>query len=659
MTTVEQAWRAAFEPVDRRPIYEVLADDLVFGNESPFPGPFDVRNSPAMKGPLDALAEDGVRRVLVSAGAQLFKTLLGLIFVIYCVRKRPGLTTWNGHTKDAITKACEDKAWPLFEKSASMKTLMPKNRHKRRTRSIVFPHMSLRFQTASKGNAASDTVKNMVNDERHLWQPGMIRRFLGRTHAMPAAKILDLSTGSIKFGEEALPDGTAREHGDEFFNDCRDGTMEVWSVRCPKCGRLQPLRFTHRDARGNDLKDTDGKPVRGIAWNTDSATQPGGRWHFGAVKASVRWKCQADALGISGEPCEHEVRDTRANRRALNATGEYVATNPGADPSIRSFVAPAMCSEVRAWGDMVVDFLKACDAARAGVFDALKVFVQETLGEAWDESGTIKADSNPSGDYALGDEWKDDTGALLEDRRFLTVDRQAGRGAEGVHFWALCRQWSGRAGSRLVAFRRLNSWEEVRAMQQELAIPDKRVLVDAGDEATEVYAWCARYGWTALAGRDRDCFHWPNPAKPGEPIRKLYSSPLRGDSAKGKKAASGPRFARLFLWSTRGVRDILARMIAGSGNYWGRPKNEPDGYAEQLNSEVRVQMKDPKTGRIRHIWKQIKIDNHARDCEAMQVVAALMSPGLIAAAGVDDSEAEAAEAPEGDGKPRKVYRLRR
>ncbi len=651
MNAIEKTWGQAWEPIDRRPIYEVLSDDLVFGNESPFPGAFDIRNSPAMKAPLDALSNDEVRRVSVSAAAQMFKTLLGLVFVIYCIKKRPGLTTWNGQTKDAISKVCEDKAWPLFRRCKSLDTLMPGDRHKKRTRSIVFPHMSLRFQSASENNAHSDTVKNQINDERHLWLPGMIHKFLSRVGSMPDHRVLDLSTGSVKIAEEKLADGTVIEIGDDFFTDWHSGTQEVWHVRCPKCRQLQPLAWKH--AR----PDADGKPVFGIAWDENEKTRPGGRWNFAAVRQTARWRCLL---------CRHGVADSRENRRALNALengATYVAQNPDADPRSRSFRAPAMSSELVEWGTLVVEWIKATEAGRAGDYLPLKTFIQHRLAEAWDESVTLTAASNPTGDYEIGDEWKV-AGELAEDRRFLTVDRQAGRGSDGVHFWALARCWSRDHGSRLLAFRRLESYAEIRAMQTELAIPDKRVLIDAGDESNEVYTQCAKFGWTALMGRDREYFAWPNPRQPRKPIRKLFSTPGRADPMKGKRkkelSRTGTRYARLIQWCTPGVRDILAALIAGNSTYWGRPKDEPEDYADQLNSEIKKQVRG-KGGRLRWIWQQIRLDNHGRDCEAMQLVAALIS-GLIDTSGgadmADEEEQPTLDPPRNVPARKRQYRLK-
>lgn len=628
MTVIEVVWREAWAPPDRRPIYEALADDLIFGNESPFPGAFDINNSPWIKEPLDKLFEDDVRRVLVSGAAQLSKTLAGLIFVMGCIKRRPGLTTWNGQTDDAIKKVCEDKAWPLFRRSRMISQLLPRDLNKRRIRSIVFPHMSLRFQTASENNAHSDTVRNQINDERHLWPPGMIHKFKSRVGAMRDHKILDLSTGSVKTAEQILDDGTLLELGDDFFNDWQSGSRSVWSVKCPKCGDLQPEVLTHRDHLGRPSKDADGNTVYGFVWDDNETTRPGGRWHFAELLRTVRWRCRS---------CKHELADNDDNIRQLNDPSNgagYVITNPLHDPSVWSYRYPAWVSILVGWRTIVAEWVKAQEAARAGDYLAVKTVIQNRFAEAWDDSITLGGDSRGSGDYEI-DKWADDPdGRFATGRIFMTVDRQR---KGGTHFWACIRIWNEAAESRLIWFGKLFSWEEVRAKQLEMSIKDHRVLVDSGDEAAECYGQCVLYGWTALKGEDAEYFLHPSAKKGAPAIQRYYAKPTRGDPIFGKnarkvsqavrKAMVKRRYAKLYRWSTISVRDILAALIAGNSHYWGRPKEEPEGYADQLDSEVKKHIRD-RRGRERAMWVQVKPDNHARDLEAMQVVAALMA-GLL------------------------------
>ncbi len=691
MSFIESLRRANWRPIDRRPIYESLADDLILPPGTPYPGPFHIDNSPWIKEPLDAIAEDGCKRVLVSGAAQLGKTLFGIIFVIWCLFRRPGLTTWNGQTDPAIRKFAEDKAWPLLRACKSLIARLPADRNTIRTRAIVFPNGSLRFQGASENNAHGDTVLNQINDERHLWQPGLIHKFDSRVGSMPNAKQLDLSTGSLKFGTEELPDGSEREFGDDFFNQCRDATREVWSVKCPACERLQPLAWKHRDADGNDVLDEKQQPVFGIVWDETETTRPGGRWNFGAVRKTARWRCAADALGIRRyriekrggarirqeitEPCRFELPETPENIRALNSLqsgAQYVRTNPLADPSIRSFRFPAMVSELVGWGTLVVEWLKATGSAYAGDFGPMKTFVQNRLAEAWDSSVQMHAESKPTGDYDLGDTWLTPDGSPVEARRCMSIDRQRGRNGEGLHFWAVCRDISADHGSRLVWFGRLDSYEACREKQHELKIQDNRVIIDAGDQAREVYAVCCKYGWTAFAGRDVDYFTWSHANGPKIPIRKLWSRRINGDPIgvrkKTKAQAGRPalriplgalRFARLFLWARTPVQDILAALIAGNSAYWGRPRNEPREYTEQLNSEVKKQIRD-RRGRQRYMWVATREDNHARDCEAMLVVAALMSGLLkpdIASAG-DPPPNPAPPEPAAPGEPKHLEQIK-
>lgn len=677
---MEKVWRESWEPVDRRPIYETLSDDLIL-TDGPYPGPFDINNSPWIREPLDAIARDHVRRVSVSGAAQLAKTLLGIVFIIWIVLKRPGLTTWNGQTDQSIKKFAEDKAWPMFRQCRRLLALMPGDKNKQRIRSIVFPHMSLRFQAASENNAHGDTVSAQVNDERHLWLPGLIHKFRSRTGSMPTSKTLDLSTGSVKFEDQELPDGSIIELGDDFFNDWQAGSRKLWSVKCPGCARVQPLAFQHRHFRtyrgdaegpadGSEVLDAKNKPVFGIVWDETETTRPGGRWNYGAVKRTARWRCCADALRIPGNgPCSFEVADHPDEIRALNSIANgacYVATNPLADPAHETFSWPAMVSELVGFGTLVAEWLAAIEAAKAGDYLPLKTFTQNRLGLAWNENITIQEASNPTGDYTLGDDWFDAAGVPQWHRIFLVVDVQE---KKGRHYWALVRGYTADGKSRLIFYGKLESWEAIRALQLEHAVQDGHTAIDAGDGNNfhEILSKCAEFGWIALQGRDQQFFAHANPKSPKQPLNKLWGPKQLVDPARGAKKKRGAkatkeervqqqvaalaarlaakegkpakRFARLYRWSNPGVKDILARLLAGAWKYWGRPNNEPPEYTDQLASEIKKQVATRDGGKEWR-WTQIKPDNHARDCEAMCTLLALMSGILTPEAAADPAPAQ-------------------
>lgn len=53
------------------------------------------------------------------------------------------------------------------------------------------------------------------------------------------------------------------------------------------------------------------------------------------------------------------------------------------------------------------------------------------------------------------------------------------------------------------------------------------------------------------------------------------------------------------------------------------PSTVTNDYIRQLNAEIKTSRIAPLTGRLVHFWKQVRKDNHLRDCELMNIAMAL------------------------------------
>lgn len=643
------AWRLAWRPPERRPIYEFAAEHIEFGAESPFPGKFSVVNTPFIKEPLDELRRDEIDKISLSGVAQSAKSTLASLFAADCVANNPGSFTWNSPTKDAAKKTAEKKLWTIFRRCKPIRDKIPP---KCGFLTIRFPDAPFYVQTASEGNAHGDTVRYQVNDDLQIWESGMLGKFEKRTEAFAdgkGRKIINLMTGCRKFSEERLPDGTLIERGDDAFEDWMKGTRSLWSVHCPNplCRHVQPMVWQHRGKDGKPLKDFHGNPFYGIIWDTNEITKPGGRWNWDAVKRTARWRCRK---------CAHEVADTRANRRAINSPdngARYIQTNPAPVPNHWSGRYPAMASELIAWGQLVVEFLYAMDCAAVGNLVPLQEFVMNRLADAWFEGESADNDSKPTGDYKLGDKWLNpNTGEPMvkldkagKPYRYLLVDQQK---EGGRHFKVLCREFAEGGASRKIGYwPRFDTIEEVRALQIELGVKDARVGFDVGDgnDVVENYELIARYGWTGLKGSGAEGFDHIE-TNSGRKIVKAFSKKWYGDPAVGKAKTKGEKvkihaaaqrrggihragLALCFHWSNPLVKDMLARLKAGLGVYWGRPEDECEEYKDGLDSEAKVEEFNTRTGRSYLRWKAFKKNNHPWDLENMALVMAMMS-GILA-----------------------------
>jgi hypothetical protein len=212
----------------------------------------------------------------------------------------------------------------------------------------------------------------------------------------------------------------------------------------------------------------------------------------------------------------------------------------------------------------------------------------------------------------------------------FTVDVQD---AGGRHFWAVIRDWSKDGRSRGRWAGRVETWDDLEKIREENEIRPPCVFVDSAFASREVYFACCRFGWVALRGSDNESFTWNDH---GRKVQRAYARPERGDPAGGGKWDAGTlarRTCPLIKFSAPTCEDILDALRRTEPPRWEFPKDFPLDWHEQMASTVKKRIRNPVTGATGAKWVIVKgRPNHLRDCEKMQVVAALLAKVLTPAA---------------------------
>jgi len=200
------------------------------------------------------------------------------------------------------------------------------------------------------------------------------------------------------------------------------------------------------------------------------------------------------------------------------------------------------------------------------------------------------------------------------------------------HFWACVRAWRADGTSMLIWYGKILTQEMIKQLQERMGVRDNLVFVDSGYETGTVYELCSktsRYvttdlgrewirnsGWTALKGSGTDRFsHIP---ANGRKLEKFFSPPIKVMSLSGNHC-------RLMHWSNLITKDKLSHLRAAGPDVWAFPEDVGEEYMEQIVSEVKRDVVDNRTKAITQRYVTINRNNHAWDCEAMQVVAAAIT----------------------------------
>jgi hypothetical protein len=586
MSDARQVWKLAGAPRDRRELDDWARQNIKIGAWSPWEGDFTTERTPWIVAPLRALGRPGPKRVTLRGPAAGGKSTVAEVALCWIIDNAPGFTVWYCQDEDAAKEFAETRVNRFLDLCEAVKQWFPADRHKKRTQAMHMPHMSAVIQAANLGNVQSKHIRHMICDETHLWKPGMLAAAHKRTTRFAHnCTILELSTGSLE--------------GDETDQSWKQGSRQEWQFFCPKCRRhhVPKWHFGRADAPG------------GVRWNP-TAKRADGTWDHKMVSDSTVYQCPT---------CSANFEANAANAYLLNSLGEYTAQATDGMPNHSSFHWNSIASDFSELGKIAVEYIQAKNAVKRGTIELLKEFTQKKLAEAWkDETPTIQI-ADVASDYSLGDPWAD------EAIRLMAVDVQ------DTHFWAVVRAFSKDGRSRLVDAVRLESWEQVRALQTSRGVVDDCVFVDTGHRPDAVYTSCSFWGWFGVKG-EKVPGGYLMPMPDGRKVRVMarWSSDLNNRAveyypsqlAKGSKN----RCCNLFLVSDEMTAEVISNARAGRVAGWTVAKDAPEFYRSQMASMVHMSRPNAKTNETEWYWKEIgNAGNHLWDCERYLIAGAFLA----------------------------------
>mgnify|MGYP001607149601 CR=1 FL=1 len=558
-----QWWR----PIRRDPPWQWALDNVRLTG-SPYGDRFLIDETPWLREPMEAIADNRVRELVLLACAQGGKSISMQIGLLWALAEHPDPSMWVAQTDMAAKMTMRQRIIPMIESNPTLATSLPTGeaRHKKTLREIIFPNCVLMSGGANESFLRGHTVRWLFCDEASDWEPGRLEQARARTTRFWNRRIV---IGS-----------TPLECGSDFQTAFEAGDQREWHVGCVECGEPLYLR--------------SGNMGKLLTWTGETEAES---------KATA---------GVTCPKCSTRMAHTDAVWREGNRRGRYIAKRPDGGGAV-SFAFNAFClpPSVLSWGDLAAAWCRGKVEERKGSFAPLREFVTLRLAEFWDERLFLSVEMPNFEAYDVKSDWKD------EKFRCMTVDVQQ----DLASFWCVVRAWGPGGASRLLAFRKCHSEQDLLALREEFVVKPHLVFLDCGYEQYRVFEACVKHGWTALRGEDvTDYGHVDG--KRG--VRRPYSPIGRGDPRSGLSAA-GRMHCPLFRWSNPSIKDLLWKLKSGKGAGWAVCELGPmeEEYAKQLDSE-RKRETIGRDGKVKLFWKRIRKDNHAWDCECMQVVAACM-----------------------------------
>ena len=568
--------RDVLKPSDSGDIVDWLEDNVHAIPDSPMPGPFRSERTPWVGEALRLAADPETKLLTILASIQSGKSLFMRLFTCHIIANAPGPTMVLQATDPEAKDFALRYLRPVWANCPPVKERISLDDMDRST-TTDFDRMTLYCRGIwNEANLQRLSLRYTICDEAWMAPPGHLAELSARVTAFGwMGKRIFCSQG-----------GRA---GSEFHQLHETTDQRDWNFRCPKCDHLQPWVWEQ------------------IRFPEDAKVS--GSWDLQRVNAGTTYECAS---------CRTLLPDTNATRIEANSRGTFIATASATNSGHIGLHWNALAT--MSWGELGVLMLKAKESVdQYGDDNARMQFKQKRLAMPWSEEGGEMVSTVEAANYKMGDAW--DAEAMISPKGRVIEQTDAPQGSipfrtMGVdvqrgHFWVVIRRWAKTGHSRLLAFSRIESWDNVEAYGKQHGVHPAMVFVDSGDNTTEVYRECAKRNWKTAKGSGSEDFAVTD--KDGKTSRRYYSE-------KQAIVVPGiPQRAILVSHSNLAGKDLLHGLRARK--VWTFALDADPAYVEQLNSEVRV--KDRRTGKAHWILPQGKKDNHALDCEILALLAAV------------------------------------
>jgi hypothetical protein len=574
---LERSLRDVFAPLDPRSVDEWAENEVVLSRrQTETPGPYSTLLTPYVREPLQAFSDPRVTDLTLCFGSQTSKTTTLMIGTAWRIYNNPAPTIWVMPTEHLARSFSENRWQPMVDDCPKLVGIKFSNRFK--VLEQQFRDCTMTFVGSnSPANLASRPAGLLIMDETDKFalpssrEAGAVALAENRTKAYTNALRVKASTPTTQEGE--------------IWQAFMDGDQRFFFVPCPHCLHKQRLVWKQ------------------VKWD-ESAKGDDNKWDENVIKNTAFYECEA---------CQGRIEN--GHKTMMLRNGEWRATNPNAALGRRSYHLNSLYAPWKScgFGELAVLFLRQ-KASLLGLQD----FVNSALAEPWIDE-LEKEQSKPIGasDYLMGDRWDE---AMVT---FMTVDVQD---AGGRHFWAVVRDWASDGRSRGRWAGRVESWDDLEKLREDYEIRPACVFVDSAFATREVYFACCRFGWVALRGSDNESFTWNDG---GRKVMRAYSRPERGDPSGGggwDTRTLKLRTCPVIKFAKPTTEDILSSLMRADPRTWEYPRDFPIDWHEHIGSTVKRKLRNAITGAVTHKWVVVHSKpNHLRDCENMQVCAALLS----------------------------------
>lgn len=564
-TQLNEWWAGAWTPPAQLNPWQWAEEELEFSaRSSPYPGRFRSSLTPYIRGPLEAFREPVVRRITLCWSAQSAKTTCLLVALAYCVSQDPGPALVVQSSESAARSFSKNRLQPLIQDCPALARHMSGKKHDFNALEMLLDRMTVYLQGAgSPAQLAMRPIRYLFADEIDKWLDDSDREADALSLALERTK-------SYRNNKQVLASTPTNEQG-PIWQSYLAGSQEAFFLPCTHCGSLFAFEWSQL------------------------------KWPETTNKEQIQTETYLE--------CPHcqAVLSEKDKCRMLQA-GEWIAQNPEAPRSHRSFHLNELYSPLTRWGDLVLKFLQANQESKTGNMGSLHNFINSSLAEPWveDEHRETKP---PEEIMALCD---DRQPGQVPDEGVIALT--AGVDTQDNGFWYVIRAWGAGLSSWLILEGFVPDLESLATVLWGSSYEDSqgkryivnRAFIDSGGHRTEeVYSFCRRNPKAKAVKGEQRLY--------GQPWKVSVIDKVHGRDGKAYPIPGGMQLIRL---DTNHFKDLLAGKLnvpqgqEGEFRLYAGPSRD---YVQHMTSEYQDE---------KGLWRKSRKRNDLWDCEVYALAVA-------------------------------------
>jgi len=570
------------------------------------PGKLDLSTSPWLLAPLEDVLNPKVTTVIKIMAVRVGKSMSDEATIPFWLSQAVGPILRIHQDDESASAAVETKLLPMLRGIDCIAPLLPQKKGIKKGL-INLPNTFIRYAGDKESVAHSIGVRYLILDEAHMYDAGMIEKFIARTIDFAGRRKIIISS-------------TPNETGSELEKYYLSGKVFEWHWKCANCERYQPYWWSRQRADNS---------YAGFNW--DTILLPDGEHTDIAKSAKTTW--------LECYHCRHQICDNLENRRKLNDNGKYICIKNDGDATIHSYTCPLFVNINLPFEFFTTEYLKAKRQKQLGLDEDMRTFITGKLARFY-KSEQLSDDSK----IMRGDYIPNPTDYEKEWVNIMTIDWQA---AGDVKYY-LIRAWhKNGTESRRLAFGVCRTWEEIDDIRKKWNVRNACVGVDTGWNTTTAYQVCIKHfenfrdptlnreifiSWIPMKG-DGNKLSYMHEDK----TSRYYAPTSKQDPLWSQDSKFYGRTAKLVLWSNFSIKTILFNLRDNKlpGIKWLVDIKDGE-YERQMYSEGLFDELDKKTGTKKLRWKKVGDANEYLDCEAMNLTLAMRTKCFSGTANEDE-----------------------